>query len=113
VVGAFFAAKLSYTNPNFFIFMESCIVLCIVVLGGAGSIPGVILAGILLIAVPEVFREFQAYRMLAFGLAMAVMMVLRPEGLLPASRRRLEVSEITTKTDEGIDEHYQTADSRT
>ena len=113
VVGAFFAAKLSYTNPNFFIFMESCIVLCIVVLGGAGSIPGVILAGILLIAVPEVFREFQAYRMLAFGLAMAVMMVLRPEGLIPASRRKLEFSEITTKTDEDLDEHYQTADSRT
>ena len=94
VVGAFFAAKLSYTNPNFFIFMESCIVLCIVVLGGVGSIPGVILAGIILIAVPEVFRELQDYRMLAFGLAMAVMMVLRPEGLIPASRRRKELQEI-------------------
>jgi branched-chain amino acid transport system permease protein len=93
VVGAFFAAKLSYTNPNFFIFMESCIVLCIVVLGGVGSIPGVILAGILLIAVPEVFREFQDYRMFAFGLAMAVMMVLRPEGLIPATRRRQELRE--------------------
>ena len=67
-------AELS-TNPNFFIFMESCIVLCIVVLGGVGSIPGIILAGVVLIAVPEVFREFQAYRMLAFGLAMATMMV--------------------------------------
>jgi branched-chain amino acid transport system permease protein len=93
VVGAFFAAKLSYTNPNFFIFMESCIVLCIVVLGGVGSIPGVILAGIILIAVPEVFRELQDYRMLAFGLAMAVMMVLRPEGLIPATRRRQELHE--------------------
>ena len=90
VVGAFFAAKLSYTNPNFFIFMESCIVLCIVVLGGVGSIPGIILAGIILIAVPEVFRELQNYRMLAFGLAMAAMMVLRPEGLIPASRRKRE-----------------------
>ena len=93
VVGAFFAAKLSYTNPNFFIFMESCIVLCIVVLGGVGSIPGVILAGIILIAVPEVFRELQDYRMLAFGLAMAAMMVLRPEGLIPATRRRQELHE--------------------
>ena len=93
VVGAFFAAKLSYTNPNFFIFMESCIVLCIVVLGGVGSIPGVILAGIILIAVPEVFRELQDYRMLAFGLAMAVMMVLRPEGLIPATRRKQELHE--------------------
>jgi len=91
VAGAFFAAKLSYTNPNFFILMESCVVLCIVVLGGSGSIPGVILAGIALIAIPEVFRELQTYRMLAFGLAMTVMMVLRPEGLIPASRRRREL----------------------
>lgn len=91
VAGAFFAAKLSYVNPNFFIFMESCIVLSIVILGGLGSIPGIILAGIALIAVPEIFRELQNYRMLAFGLAMAVMMVLRPEGLIPASRRKREL----------------------
>ncbi len=100
VVGAFFAAKLSYTNPNFFIFMESCIVLCIVVLGGVGSIPGVILAGIILIAVPEVFRELQDYRMLAFGLAMAVMMVLRPEGLIPATRRKRELHDMNESTPE-------------
>ncbi len=100
VVGAFFAAKISYTNPNFFIFMESCIVLCIVVLGGVGSIPGVILAGIILIAVPEVFRELQDYRMLAFGLAMATMMVLRPEGLIPASRRKRELHETDDFTPE-------------
>jgi len=91
VAGAFFAAKLAYTNPNFFILMESCVVLCIVVLGGSGSIPGVILAAIALIAIPEVFRELQTYRMLAFGLAMTVMMVLRPEGLIPASRRKREL----------------------
>jgi len=100
VVGAFFAAKLSYVNPNFFIFMESCIVLCIVVLGGVGSIPGIILGGIVIIAVPEVFREFESYRMLAFGLAMATMMVLRPEGLIPASRRKQELHETNQKTHE-------------
>jgi branched-chain amino acid transport system permease protein len=93
VVGAFFAAKLSYTNPNFFIFMESCIVLCVVVLGGAGSIPGIVLAAIILIAIPEAFRGLESYRMLAFGLAMTVMMVLRPEGLIPASRRKRELHE--------------------
>ena len=91
VVGAFFAAKLSYTNPNFFIFMESCIVLCIVVLGGVGSVPGVIIAAVILSAVPEIFRDLQNYRMLAFGAAMAAMMVLKPEGLLPASRRKREL----------------------
>jgi branched-chain amino acid transport system permease protein len=93
VAGAFFAAKLSYTNPNFFIFMESCIVLCIVVLGGVGSIPGIIIAAVVLIAVPEVFRELQNYRMLAFGAIMTTMMVLKPEGLIPAARRRRELHE--------------------
>ena len=93
VGGAFFAAKLSYTNPNFFIFIESCIVLCIVVLGGVGSISGIVLAALILISVPEMFRELQNYRMFAFGLAMTTMMVLRPEGLIPASRRKRELHE--------------------
>jgi branched-chain amino acid transport system permease protein len=93
VAGAFFAAKLSYTNPNFFIFMESCIVLSIVVLGGIGSIPGVIVAAFILIAAPEIFRGLQNYRMLAFGGIMAAMMVLKPEGLIPASRRQRELHE--------------------
>jgi branched-chain amino acid transport system permease protein len=91
MAGAFFAAKLSYTNPSFFILMESCVVLSIVVLGGMGSIPGIVLAGILLIAIPEVFRQLQYYRMFAFGLAMTVMMVLKPEGLVPARRRKREL----------------------
>ncbi len=93
VAGAFFAAKLSYTNPNFFLFMESCIVLCIVVLGGVGSIPGIVIAAFVLIAAPEVFRGLENYRMLAFGGIMTTMMVLKPEGLIPASRRRRELHE--------------------
>jgi len=93
VAGAFFAAKLSYTNPNFFLFMESCIVLSIVVLGGVGSIPGIIVAAFALIAAPEIFRELEAYRMLAFGAIMTTMMILKPEGLIPASRRRRELHE--------------------
>lgn len=91
VAGAFFAAKLSYVNPNFFLFMESCIVLCIVVLGGIGSIPGIIIAAVVLIAVPEVFRELENFRMLAFGAIMTTMMIIRPEGLIPASRRKREL----------------------
>jgi branched-chain amino acid transport system permease protein len=93
VAGAFFAAKLSYTNPNFFLFMESCIVLCIVVLGGVGSIPGIVVAAFVLIAAPEVFRQLEAYRMLAFGAIMTTMMIIKPEGLIPASRRRRELHE--------------------
>jgi len=93
VAGAFFAAKLSYTNPNFFLFMESCIVLCIVVLGGVGSIPGTVIAAFILIAAPEVFRGLENYRMLAFGGIMTTMMILKPEGLIPASRLRRELHE--------------------
>lgn len=93
VAGTFFAAKLSYTNPNFFLFLESCIVLCIVVLGGVGSIPGIVIAAFVLIAVPEVFRELASFRMFAFGGIMTTMMVLKPEGLIPASRRRRELHE--------------------
>jgi branched-chain amino acid transport system ATP-binding protein len=97
VAGAFFAAKLSYTNPNFFLFMESCIVLCIVVLGGVGSIPGIIVAGFVLIAVPEAFRGLETYRMLAFGAIMTIMMIIKPDGLIPASRRRGESHETNEK----------------
>jgi len=97
VAGAFFAAKLSYTNPNFFLFMESCIVLCIVVLGGVGSIPGIIVAAFVLIAAPEIFRGLENYRMLAFGGIMTTMMVLKPEGLIPASRRKRELHEADDK----------------
>ena len=101
VAGAFFAAKLSYTNPNFFLFMESCIVLCIVVLGGVGSIPGIIIAAVILIAVPEVFRGLENYRMLAFGGIMTTMMIIKPEGLIPASRRRHELREAASGLNKG------------
>ena len=93
VAGAFFAAKLSYTNPNFFLFMESCIVLCIVVLGGVGSIPGIVIAAFVLIAAPEIFRGLENFRMLAFGGIMTTMMIIKPEGLIPATRRRRELHE--------------------
>ena len=97
VAGAFFAAKLSYTNPNFFLFMESAIVLCVVVLGGVGSIPGIVIAGFVLIGAPEVFRGLENFRMLAFGAIMTTMMIIKPEGLIPASRRRRELHESEEK----------------
>jgi len=68
-------------------------VLCIVVLGGVGSIPGIIIAAFVLIAAPEVFRGLENFRMLAFGAIMTTMMILKPEGLIPASRRRRELHE--------------------
>jgi branched-chain amino acid transport system permease protein len=80
--GAVFAARQSFISPESFTFIESAIILAIVVLGGMGSQMGVVAAAVLLIGVPEWFRELQEYRMLAFGGAMVMIMVWRPGGLL-------------------------------
>jgi branched-chain amino acid transport system permease protein len=80
--GSFFAAKQRFISPESFVFIESAIILAIVVLGGMGSQIGVVLAAVLLIGLPEWFRELGNYRMLAFGLAMVLIMVFRPRGLV-------------------------------
>jgi branched-chain amino acid transport system permease protein len=82
IAGVFFSAKMAFVSPESFTFFESVLILCMVVLGGMGSIPGIILGALLLITLPEIFRDFQDYRMLAFGVALVVMMVFRPQGLL-------------------------------
>ncbi|MCP5419797.1 MAG: high-affinity branched-chain amino acid ABC transporter permease LivM [Gammaproteobacteria bacterium] len=91
MAGAFFAARQGFINPESFTFIESAIVLAIVVLGGMGSQLGVILAAVALTALPEVARQFDEYRMLIFGLIMVLMMIWRPQGLLPATRPRMEL----------------------
>jgi branched-chain amino acid transport system permease protein len=80
--GSFFATRQGFISPESFTFLESAIILAIVVLGGMGSQLGIVLAAILLIGLPEVFRELNQYRMLAFGLAMVAIMTWRPRGLL-------------------------------
>lgn len=80
--GSFFAAKQRFISPESFAFIESAIILAIVVLGGMGSQIGVVLAAVLLIGLPEWFRDLGNYRMLAFGLAMVLIMVFRPRGLI-------------------------------
>lgn len=82
LVGVFFAAKMAFVSPESFTFLESVLILCMVVLGGMGSIPGIILGAFLLIVLPEVFRGFQDFRMIAFGFAIVLMMIFRPQGLL-------------------------------
>ena len=89
--GCFFAARQGFIDPKSFEFIESAIVLAIVVLGGMGSQVGVILAAIALTVLPEVARQFEEYRMLIFGLVMVLMMIWRPQGLLPTQRPRLEL----------------------
>jgi len=86
LTGVFFAAKMAFVSPESFTFFESVLILCMVVLGGMGSIPGIVLGALLLITLPELFRDFQDYRMLAFGAALVLMMIFRPQGLLGTAR---------------------------
>ncbi|MBU1170597.1 MAG: high-affinity branched-chain amino acid ABC transporter permease LivM [Proteobacteria bacterium] len=88
MVGVIFAAKTTFINPASFTFMESAIILSIVVLGGMGSIPGVILGAFFLVLLPEYFRTLGDYRMLAFGASMVIMMVFRPQGLISHIRTK-------------------------
>jgi branched-chain amino acid transport system permease protein len=86
ISGAFFAAYQGFINPTSFTFFESALILAIVVLGGLGSIPGVIFAAIVLTVMPEMLREVGEYRVLMFGILMVVMMILKPRGLLVTRR---------------------------
>ena len=90
MMGVVFAAKTSFINPASFNFIESAMILSIVVLGGIGSIPGIIVAAVLLIMLPEYLRVFSDYRMLIFGIAMVGMMTFRPQGIIPYVRRTYE-----------------------
>lgn len=81
-VGVLFAAKTSYVNPGSFTFLHSAIILCIVVLGGMGSISGVIVSALVISLLPEYLRFFSEYRMFAFGIVLVVMMLFRPGGLV-------------------------------
>ncbi|OPX54156.1 branched-chain amino acid transport system permease protein [Oceanospirillum multiglobuliferum] len=89
--GSFFAARQGFISPESFTFIESAIILAIVVLGGMGSQLGIILAAMAMTILPEMAREFDEYRMLLFGLMMVLMMIWRPQGLLPMKRPHLEL----------------------
>jgi branched-chain amino acid transport system permease protein len=80
--GSFFATRQGFVSPESFTFLESAVILSIVVLGGMGSQVGVALAAIVLIGLPEFFRELAGYRILAFGIGMVLIMIWRPRGLL-------------------------------
>ncbi len=82
MAGSFFAARQGFVSPESFVFIESAIILAIVVLGGLGSQIGIVLAAVVLIGLPEFFRDLQDYRMLAFGIGMVLIMIWRPGGLL-------------------------------
>ncbi|MEJ2641079.1 MAG: branched-chain amino acid ABC transporter permease [Desulfosarcinaceae bacterium] len=88
--GVVFAAKTTFINPASFTIWESIIILCVVVLGGMGSIVGVICGAAILILLPEYLRAFSEYRMLIFGVVLVMMMVFRPGGIISAVRQTYE-----------------------
>lgn len=92
LMGVVFAAKTTFVNPASFTFMESAMILAIVVLGGMGSVLGVILGAFLLMLLPEYMRAFSEYRMLLFGATMIVIMVFRPQGLVRAKRKVYKIN---------------------
>jgi branched-chain amino acid transport system permease protein len=89
--GAIFASKLSSVYPHSFNVMISINVICLIIVGGMGSIPGVIVGSAALVGLPELLREFAEYRLLVYGAALVAMMLLKPEGLWPSEIRRREL----------------------
>jgi branched-chain amino acid transport system permease protein len=87
MAGVVFAAKTTFINPASFTLWESILILCVVVLGGMGSVLGVVFGALTLILLPEYLRVFSEYRLLVFGAALVVMMVFRPGGIVTQVRR--------------------------
>lgn len=80
--GAFFASFVHYVNPDNFTYMESVTILTMVVLGGVGSIPGVVIGAIILAILPEALRDISTYRYAIYGILLAMMMIIRPQGMI-------------------------------
>jgi branched-chain amino acid transport system permease protein len=88
MVGVVFAAKTTFINPASFTLWESVMILCVVVIGGMGSIVGVVVGAMILILMPEYLRAFSEYRMLIFGAMLVIMMVFRPGGIISNIRKK-------------------------
>jgi branched-chain amino acid transport system permease protein len=91
MAGAVFASKLSSIFPSSFSLLVSINALSLIILGGIGSIPGVIVGALILVGLPELLREFAEYRLLFYGAILIVMMIARPEGFIPSSVRKREL----------------------
>jgi len=96
LAGSIFVHWERFVTPESFTFWESCLLVCAVVLGGMGSVPGMILGAACIVCVPEILRDalgagFADARYLFFGLALVLMAIFRPQGLWPSRRRALEL----------------------
>ncbi len=93
VSGALFAAKIGVIFADSFNILVSINALALIILGGMGNIAGVVVGALVLVGLPEFLREFAEYRLLIYGAVLVVMMLLRPEGLLPSRQRSAELHE--------------------
>jgi branched-chain amino acid transport system permease protein len=100
IAGNVYATKLMMVSPESFSFMESCMLFCIVLIGGMGSIPGILIGAAAISLFPEVFRAFAQYRMLIFGAVMVIMMIFRPGGIWPRKRGAIKLESLLIKTGE-------------
>jgi branched-chain amino acid transport system permease protein len=91
--GALFATKIGSVYPQSFSFIVSINILSLIIIGGMGSIPGVFIGGLALVGLPLLLSQFADFRYLIYGAALVAMMLVRPEGLSPEARRRLELHE--------------------
>ncbi len=91
VAGAFYAVKIGSIFPHDLDILVSITVLALIILGGMGSIPGVILGALVLVGLPQLLREFAEYRLLVYGAILVGMMLWRPEGLIPSAQRKREL----------------------
>jgi branched-chain amino acid transport system permease protein len=98
--GALFASKIGSIFPHSFEILVSITALAVIILGGMGSIPGVIVGALVLVGLPELLREFDEYRLLVYGGVLVAMMLLRPEGLVPSAMRRRELHEADDPDDQ-------------
>jgi branched-chain amino acid transport system permease protein len=91
LAGAIFAVRLSSIFPHSFNLLISINVLSLIIVGGIGSLPGVVVGALALVGLPELLREFAEYRLLLYGALLIAMMVRRPEGLWPSTVTRREM----------------------
>jgi branched-chain amino acid transport system permease protein len=94
--GALFGTKVVSIYPHSFGLLISINILAIIIVGGMGSIPGVIVGALVLVGLPEVLREFAEYRLMVYGAVLVLMMLKRPEGLVPNTVVRRELHERNT-----------------
>ena len=91
LAGAIFASKLTSIFPHSFNLLISINVLSLIIVGGMGSLPGVVVGALILVGLPELLREFAEYRYLMYGALLIVMMLAKPEGFWPSAIQRREL----------------------